>query len=125
MIKNKKKSKIDYDFNNDNLFVYPKKREPNEYQFSEYVDNIIFDFDKKNKLIGIEILDASKTLNLSRYKLSFLDKWNFEVIINQEIIKIKINLKFQVRNKINKNSIYIEKLNGSILNSVHMNLAFS
>jgi uncharacterized protein YuzE len=122
MIKNKQESIIDYDFNNDNLFVYPKNRDPIQYQFSEHIDNFIFDFDKNSKLIGIEIHDASKTLNLSKYKLSSLDKWNFEIIIDENIIKIDISLKFQTRNKTNQNTIHIEKLNQSIIDSVHTNL---
>lgn len=64
-------------------FHYDKKQDAlyirfNESRYSEsdeIKEGIIFDYDKKNKIIGIEILDVSK--NLPKKFQSELSKKNF------------------------------------------------
>jgi uncharacterized protein YuzE len=52
-----KKFKIDYDVENDSLFMYRGKS-----RGSIELGNILFDFDAKNELAGVEILNASSML---------------------------------------------------------------
>ncbi|MFA4952788.1 MAG: DUF2283 domain-containing protein [Candidatus Pacearchaeota archaeon] len=50
----------DYDEENDSLFVYlPNKKSAGAVELG----NFLFDFDENEKLMAIEILDASKTLS--------------------------------------------------------------
>ena len=56
--------KLEYDKEVDAAYIYLKHpiRKEEVKKTIELNDNIIIDFDNKNKLIGIEILDASKLL---------------------------------------------------------------
>ncbi len=57
--------KFTYDKDTDAAYIYldDSIKEREAKKTIELNDNIILDFDKNGKLIGIEILDASKTLN--------------------------------------------------------------
>ena len=57
-----KKSKILYDKKSDNLYLFIQGGELEEYR--EIVPGVGVEFDKKGKLLGIEILDASKILGV-------------------------------------------------------------
>lgn len=60
-----KKMKIDYDAENDILFVYSGDAAKDSLQIDEFV----IDFSSENKIVAIEIFDASKILS----KLSEMD----------------------------------------------------
>jgi len=51
---------FDYDSENDDLFIY-RFRKKSKYSI-EFSRDIILDFDENNKLVGIELLEATKTL---------------------------------------------------------------
>ena len=123
MKKDKKDSKIDYDFENDTLFVFPKSRIPKEYNISEHIDDFILDFDSNKNLIGIEILNASKVFKLTKIQLTNIVNWDFTIDINERIIKIDVNMKFEMRNKFTQNIFSIEKINEDMLSPTHANLA--
>lgn len=55
----KKKLKITYDKEIDAMYIYLEK---GKYHISKEIGDFIVDFDSKGKLLGIEILDASKVL---------------------------------------------------------------
>ena len=57
--------KITYDSNNDLLYIRidPRKQQLENIRVKE---NIVLDIGEDDKLVGIEILDASKTLDLSQ-----------------------------------------------------------
>ncbi len=55
--------KIEYDEEVDAVYIYLKKIEKDEIKRTiELDDNIILDFDEDKKLMGIEILNASKVI---------------------------------------------------------------
>ncbi len=122
-MKDKKESKLDYDFENDTLFIFPRTRNPEKYNISEHIDDFILDFDDKKNVIGIEILNASKVLKLAKTKLMNITNWNFTIIIDEKTIKIDINMKFQMRNNFFQNVVSIEKINEDMLSPTHANLA--
>ncbi len=113
-------SKLNYDFENDSLFVFPKSRVPENYKISEHVDNFILDLDKNNNLIGIEILNASKVFNTTKTFLNSVTNYNFLIDINEKTIKIQANLKVKIRNNTKEKEIQIEKLN---LDNIHTNFS--
>ena len=57
--------KFEYDKEVDAAYIYIENtiKEGWVKQTIELNDNIILDFDHKNRLIGVEVLDASKVLN--------------------------------------------------------------
>ena len=57
--------KFEYDKEVDAAYIYIENtiKEGEVKKTIELNDNIILDFDSKDKLIGVEILDASKTMN--------------------------------------------------------------
>ena len=57
--------KIEYDKEVDAAYIYIKDfiKDGEAKKTIELDESIILDFDENNKLLGIEILDASKTLN--------------------------------------------------------------
>jgi uncharacterized protein YuzE len=55
--------KVTYDKEADAAYIYLKKTSPGEAKETiELNENIILDFDSQNRLIGIEILAASKVV---------------------------------------------------------------
>lgn len=54
-----KKAKIDYDAENDIFYVYTGEKVKDSLQ----IENFILDFSFDDKIVGIEILNASKTLS--------------------------------------------------------------
>jgi len=57
--------KFEYDKDVDAAYIYIENtiKKGEVKKTIELNDNIILDFDSKDKLIGVEILDASKTMN--------------------------------------------------------------
>jgi len=58
--------KIEYDKTVDALYVRASKG--SVYKTYKLSSRVLFDVDKKGKLIGIEVLDASMPLDISRMK---------------------------------------------------------
>ena len=55
--------KVNYDRQADAAYIYLKKIAPGEVKHTIEMDkNIILDFDSQKKLVGIEILSASKVI---------------------------------------------------------------
>jgi uncharacterized protein YuzE len=55
--------KVNYDKEADAAYIYLKKISPGEVKHTIELDrNIILDFDSQKKLVGIEILSASKVV---------------------------------------------------------------
>ena len=57
--------KLEYDKDVDAAYIYIQHpiKEGGAKKTIKINDNIILDFDENNKLLGVEILDASKVLN--------------------------------------------------------------
>jgi uncharacterized protein YuzE len=61
--------KITYDKEADAAYIYLKKISPGEVKETiELKENIVLDFDSEKKLIGIEILSASKVVPKGIFK---------------------------------------------------------
>jgi len=68
-----KKAKILYDKKSDNLYLFVLEGQLEEYR--EIVPGVGVEFDKNGKLLGIEILGASKILGVvPKIKESFLSQ---------------------------------------------------
>ncbi len=90
-------NKYDYDFENDSMFFYIKDK---KYKSSIESNGIILDFDEDNSLIGIEILDASKKFQVSKLELRNIKKFQADIVIGEENIKVNMKLEVPKRNKV-------------------------
>ncbi len=62
-----RKAKVDYDRENDILYVYSGESVKDSLE----IDNFVLDFSSENKIVGVEIFDASDILSgLSLMKIS-------------------------------------------------------
>lgn len=52
----------DYDPDNDSLFLSVPEREDSDYAYSKTYHNIIVDFDKDGKFLGIEIMHIKRMM---------------------------------------------------------------
>ena len=98
-IKKMKDFAFDYDEENDSLFIYlPDKKSSGAVELG----NFVFDFDENEKLMAIEILDASKTLSrvLSKIvELTKIDELKAEVTDFRNMASIKISIKTPSENE--------------------------
>ena len=89
-------AKKDYDFKEDILYIFPKKR---EYDSSFQTDNFIFDLDKKGEIAGLEILNASNTLGVSKNFLLHAFRGLLYLEVKEKNIKIRLEISSKIRNK--------------------------
>lgn len=62
--------KFRYDSESDSLYIDLAEREASESQ--EVADGVVVDFDSQGHIVGIDIEDASKIVNLSRLETDSL-----------------------------------------------------
>ena len=92
---NQEGDSIDYDFENDSIFFYKKGA---SYKHSLDLDDIIIDFDDNDVIKGVEILNASKKLNIPKRFLNNPISLNLKLKISAEKIELNINVKVKMRN---------------------------
>jgi len=59
-----------YDFNTDMLYI--SIRSGISFESEEVSPGVVFDYDNNNRLVGIEIEDASNIADLSKFEINFL-----------------------------------------------------
>ncbi|EKQ54923.1 MAG: hypothetical protein B655_0484 [Methanobacterium sp. Maddingley MBC34] len=90
------KMKQDYDASNDSLFIYAAENH-NYKESLEVSSNIILDFDEDYIPRAIEILGASKILNINKNSLKHLSNVDVLVDVSEELVHIKAS--FTVSNQ--------------------------
>lgn len=111
----KGKGEFDYDYKHDILFFKTSER---YYVKSIELDNIILDIDKKGFIVGIQIFEASKFLNLPKNTLLKVPNWEFKANVNNGKLEIRLTFQVMVRNKlVEKNPIIIESVSEPLPNS--------
>jgi len=113
-------AEIKYDYETDIFSVYPIKR---KYDSSFQINDFIFDIDKKGKINGIEILNASKVFNIDKLALKNMVSVELELIVNEEAIHFKIFVKSKIRNAQKTSMLNIEKIKPEFLQPTELNLA--
>ena len=89
-----KKTVVDYDRENDDLFLSKGK---GNYEGSVEIGDFIIDFSRNDEIVGIEIMNASKNLNISKSLLSGIKSAHMNVSQrNQAMI---INALLVLKNK--------------------------
>ena len=111
----KQKGESDYDYEYDNLFF---KAVEKEYVRSIELDNLIIDLDKENKVIGIQILEASNFLDISKEALLKIVHWEFKTTVHQNKLEVRLTFTVVRRNKeVEKNPIIVQNLTESLPDS--------
>jgi len=102
------KGEFDYDYKHDILFFKTKER---DYDKSIELDNIVLDLDKEGFIVGIQISEASKFLDLTKTMLLKVPNWQFEAEIKNNRIELRLTFKVEIRNKIiEKNPIILQPI---------------
>ena len=74
----------------------------NPYQYGQTVEmeeGILLDFDKDNIPVAIEIHDASKRFNIPKIALKHIQCFNMHIIVNDDVIKVFMELGVIIHNK--------------------------
>lgn len=109
------KGKVDYDYKYDILYF---KAEGADYNKSLELENLILDIDKKGSITGIQIMDASKFLELNKPNLLKIPKWKFQTSIHDGRLELRLLFQIQIRNKsIEKNPIIMQDISKNIPDS--------
>ena len=86
-------AKVSYDSDVDALYLR-KQGEP--IKFSMHVlENFILDSSSGNKIVGLEILNASKVLNISKSELKEIKGGSVSTLSLREFFGVKYSLVFQ------------------------------
>ncbi|RXG35177.1 DUF2283 domain-containing protein [Methanohalophilus sp. WG1-DM] len=88
-------SHFDYDWINDSMYIYPQDR---KYKSSLMLDDIILDVDENNKFVGIEILDASRKFNISKYEMREPVELNVNFEVEDGKLTLNLKMTFVKRN---------------------------
>ncbi len=111
---------VDYDFENDDLFIYKKGAKSKE---TLDLDDVLLDFDNEG-IVGIEILDASKMFKVDKYDLlKNLIKFEAVIKITKDVIKLNMKLEVLKRNKGIVRESTLKGLNYTGLNEGKMEIA--
>jgi len=78
------KVSIDYDKENDSVFLYKRGNVKGSIDIGDF----IVDLSPTGKILGIEILDASKNFKVSKDLLSNIKKASLNVIYRRDVIQI-------------------------------------
>lgn len=114
------KGKGDYFFEEDILSVLPLKR---SYDSSFQMGNIILDLDKKGRINGVELLNASELFNLPKLFLKNIVGGELDIKVDKSLIKLKFKLKTHIRNADKLASLNIERVKPDFLTPTQLNLA--
>ena len=108
-----KVAKVDYDVEYD--ILYFKINDKLDYDHSIEVDNFVVDFDEENTLIGVQIMEASGFLKLSKKEVEKVKKWMLEISLDNGRMYLNIEFKVKQGNKTYvRNPIIIESLNEKV-----------
>jgi len=104
-----RKAKVDYDHENDILWVYSGEKIKDSLE----VDNFIIDFSFDDKVVGIEILDASEIISnlvlskISKEMLSNIKEASLSFYQSKELFYIVVGLVLMVGNKLKEIPIQV------------------
>ena len=99
-----KKVKKSYDYQNDVLFV--RSKESSYHKSISIHRDIILDLNKKGDILGFEIHHASDAFNIPKAHLQNIEGVRGEITVSEEYLEFKINIITKVRNKTQQRGTY-------------------
>ncbi len=115
-----KKAKAEYDFEDDIFSARPIKR---KYDSSVQIGNFIFDIDKKGRINGFEILNASKLFRIPKLFLKNMVSAKMTIEANDDFIRVEIALKSMVRNAKRSSALNVERIRPDFIQQAQLKLA--
>jgi uncharacterized protein YuzE len=112
----------DYDMENDSFFAYSSKM---KYKASIDLDGIILDIAEDNSIMGVEILDISSRLGISKYDVRNYKSLEMAVDISESVIKVEITFSVLKRNLPTPHVVAVTGLNSMHLPAGSGSLAVS
>ena len=116
----RQKAKVVYDFAEDIFFARPVNR---QYDSSVQIGNFIFDLNKKNKIIGFEILSASKLFGVSKIFLHNYKNVKIEIKVKGKFIMVQAQINSLIRNSMKTSSLSVERIRPEYINESNLQLA--
>lgn len=101
-----KAAKIDYDKEQDTLFAYTGEKVNDSLEVGDF----IIDFDKQDKIVGLEILEASNVLKMSdipKYYLGNLVNGRINVSQGRSSFYVQLTLEFMINRKLEEKAIML------------------
>src|SRR5574341_1422234 len=95
MVKN---AKIDFDYDNDILYLYTGETVKDSLQ----IENFVIDFSQDNKIVAVEVLDASKILselsqtNITEDALFKIESAGMSIYHGKELIYILLVIRLSI-----------------------------
>ncbi|ETA68250.1 MAG: hypothetical protein PWQ51_2546 [Methanolobus sp.] len=86
----------DYDMENDSFFAYSSKM---KYKSSIDINGIILDVAEDNSIMGVEILDVSNRLGVSKFDMKNYKSLEMTVDISENVIEVEITFGILKRNR--------------------------
>jgi len=116
------KAKIRYSFPDDILVFRPMKR---EYESSIQMGDIIFDLDKNRKIVGVELMGASRLFGISKSVLNNIVSGKVQLSVSENLIKIHIKLNANIRNTDKTAAFALRDIKPKFINPTELNLAIA
>jgi uncharacterized protein YuzE len=98
----KSKAKYEYDFVEDIIYIVPNKR---DYSSSFRIESLVFDLNKDKKLVGLEILNASKLMKIQKIFLARVFNGTLELKVQKDKISIMLEVMAVFRNQRLRNTM--------------------
>lgn len=88
----------DYDYRGDSLFLYVDE-DYNHKKSIRIIDDIIMDFDNNDIPVAIELLNASKMLNIKKSALKQPIRLDINIHVGKDVIKLEANFLISIHKK--------------------------
>ncbi len=88
----------DYDYRGDSLFFYVDE-DYNHKKSIRFTDDIILDFDDNDVPVALELLNASKILNVNKSALKQPIGLDIHIYVGVDVIKLEANFLISIRKK--------------------------
>jgi uncharacterized protein YuzE len=104
-----KNAKVNYDYENDILYVFVGNRAKDSLE----IDNFVIDFSHENKVVGVEIFNASELISklvlskISKDMLSNIKEASLSFYQSKELFYIVVGLVMMIENKLKEIPIQV------------------
>ncbi len=88
----------DYDYRGDSLFLYVGE-DYNHKKSIRFTDDIILDFDDNDVPVALELLNASKILNVEKSALKQPMGLDIHIYVGEDVIKLEANFLVSIHKK--------------------------
>jgi len=114
------KAKVNYYFEDDIFSGMPLRR---DYDSSIQIGSFIFDLDPKGRIVGLEILNASKVFGIPKLFLNNMESGRIIIEADEKFIKLSISIKTLVRNSHRNSVLNVERARPDFISPSELSMA--